>query len=112
MTTTTMFRSTSPAERTLGGAHRDDQLGRLSPRELEVLALMAEGLSNRAIGERLTVELKTVEAHVSSVFTKLGLNEDRHANRRVGAVLVFLHRRSPAVRRERSASRNGLGCHA
>jgi DNA-binding NarL/FixJ family response regulator len=64
-------------------------LDQLSRRELEVLALMAEGRSNRAIGERLTVELKTVETHVSRVFTKLGLEEDRRENRRVLAVLTF-----------------------
>src|SRR6476661_3858018 len=56
---------------------RDDPLDQLSPRELEVLALMAEGRSNRAIGEQLAVELKTVETHVSRVFTKLGLDENR-----------------------------------
>jgi DNA-binding NarL/FixJ family response regulator len=57
---------------------------------MEVLTLMAEGRSNRAIGEQLAVELKTVETHVSRVFTKLGLNEDRYENRRVLAVLTFL----------------------
>ena len=81
--TTTVFRPTS-----------DDLLDQLSPRELEVLALMADGRSNRAIGEQLTVELKTVETHVSSVFTKLGLNEDRRENRRVLAVLAFFGRAS------------------
>jgi serine/threonine-protein kinase len=69
---------------------RDDLLDQLSRRELEVLTLMAEGRSNRAIGEQLRVELKTVETHVGRVFTKLGLNEDRHENRRVLAVLTFL----------------------
>ena len=53
---------------------------------------MAEGRSNRAIGEQLDVELKTVETHVGRVFTKLGFNEDRHENRRVLAVLTFLGR--------------------
>ena len=51
---------------------------------------MADGCSNLAIGEQLAVELKTVETHVSRVFTKLGLNEDRLENRRVLAVLAFL----------------------
>ena len=69
-----------------------DLLDHLSPREREVLALMAEGRSNRAIGEQLDVELKTVETHVGRVFTKLGFNEDRHENRRVLAVLTFLGR--------------------
>ena len=92
--TTTLFRSTGAADRAFGGTHRDDLLDQLSPRELEVLALMAEGRSNRAIGERLTVELKTVETHVGRVFTKLGLSEDRHENRRVLAVLTFFGRQS------------------
>jgi len=87
--TTIPFRSARAADRASGGI---DRLGRLSRRELEALALMAEGRSNRAIGEQLNVELKTVEAHVSRVFTKLGLTEDRHENRRVLAVLTFLGR--------------------
>jgi DNA-binding NarL/FixJ family response regulator len=91
--TTTLFGSTSAAaDRAMGGTHRNDRLERLSPRELEVLGLMAEGRSNRAIGEQLTVEIKTVETHVSSVFTKLGLDEHRHENRRVLAVLTFFGR--------------------
>jgi DNA-binding NarL/FixJ family response regulator len=99
--TTTLSGSTSAADRAFGGTRRDDLLDRLSPREQEVLALMAEGRSNRAIGEHLTVELKTVETHVSRVFTKLGLTEDRHENRRVLAVLTFVGRAStgPAIRR-------------
>jgi DNA-binding NarL/FixJ family response regulator len=95
--TTTLFRPTSTVDRASGGAHRDDLLDQLSPRELEVLALMAEGRSNRAIGEQLTVELKTVETHVGRVFAKLGLNEDRQENRRVLAVLRFFGRESPAA---------------
>jgi DNA-binding CsgD family transcriptional regulator len=67
----------------------DDLLDQLSPREVEVLALMAEGRSNRAIADRLAVELKTVETHVGRVFTKLGLGEDRYENRRVLAVLAY-----------------------
>jgi DNA-binding NarL/FixJ family response regulator len=66
------------------------ELDQLSPRELEVLELMAEGRSNRAIGEELTVELKTVETHVGRVFTKLGLHEGRLENRRVLAVLTYV----------------------
>ena len=92
--TTTVFRARGAADRAFGGTHRRDLLEQLSPRELEVLALMAEGRSNRAIGEQLTVELKTVETHVSRVFTKLGLNEDRQENRRVLAVLTFFGRES------------------
>ena len=81
--TTTLFRAPVADDR----AHL---LGQLSPREWEVLALMAEGRSNLAISEQLTIELKTVETHVSRVFTKLGLDEDRYENRRVRAVLILV----------------------
>jgi DNA-binding NarL/FixJ family response regulator len=73
-----------------GGPYPRDLPDHLSRREHEVLALMAEGRSNRAIAEYLSVELKTVETHVGRVFTKLGLEEDRRGNRRVLAVLTFL----------------------
>lgn len=62
----------------------------LSPREQEVLALMARGLSNAAICEELHVSVKTVEPIVSSVFTKLGLRPDAANNRRVLAVVAYL----------------------
>ncbi len=88
--TSTLLRPTRAADRVCGARHRDALLDRLSPRELEVLALMAQGWSNRAIGEHLVVELKTVETHVGRVFTKLGLNEDRYENRRVLAVLTYV----------------------
>jgi DNA-binding NarL/FixJ family response regulator len=94
MTTQTLTRPASSTDRRFGTTPPDDPLAQLSPREREVLALMAEGRSNRAIGERLAVELKTVETHVGRVFTKLGLDEDRHENRRVLAVLTFLGRGS------------------
>jgi DNA-binding NarL/FixJ family response regulator len=95
--TTTLFRAIRATDYASGGTHRADLLDPLTPRELEVLALMAEGRSNRAIGEQLTVELKTVETHVSRVFTKLGLNKDRDENRRVLAVLTFFGRESTAA---------------
>jgi len=66
------------------------RLDQLTRREHQVLGLMAEGRSNGAIGEQLTVEAKTVEAHVSRVFTKLGLTEVTGENRRVLAVLTYL----------------------
>jgi len=75
----------------------DDPLDSLTAREHEVLALVAEGLSNRAIGERLFVTERTVEAHVKQIFTKLGLGPDAGHHRRVLAVLAFL-RGSPAPR--------------
>jgi DNA-binding NarL/FixJ family response regulator len=90
--TTTMIRPTVLPDRPYAEIRRRDPLGQLSRRELQVLTLMAEGRSNRAIGETLDVELKTVETHVSRIFTKLGLNEDRTENRRVLAVLTFLGR--------------------
>lgn len=66
-------------------------LGELSDREREVLALMAEGRSNRAIADRLFLSHKTVEAHVKHVFTKLGLEiESPDDHRRVLAVLAHL----------------------
>jgi DNA-binding NarL/FixJ family response regulator len=68
-------------------------LGRLTRREHQVLTLMAEGRSNVAIGEQLTVEVKTVETHISRVFTKLGLAEVTGENRRVLAVLTYLRPR-------------------
>jgi DNA-binding NarL/FixJ family response regulator len=68
------------------------QLDHLTRRERQVLALMAEGKSNGAIGDQLTVGVKTVEAHISRVFTKLGLTEVTGENRRVLAVLAYLSR--------------------
>jgi len=65
-------------------------LDRLSEREREVLGLIAEGLSNQAIAAELSVTERTVEAHVTHVLTKLGLEEDPTAHRRVQAVLAFL----------------------
>ena len=62
----------------------------LSPREEEVLGLIAEGLSNRAIEERLVISPKTVEAHVSRIFAKLDLPPSGDVHRRVLAVLAYL----------------------
>ena len=62
----------------------------LTPREREVLSLMAEGLSNAGIAQRLVITEGAVEKHVTSIFTKLGLPPDESDNRRVLAVLRYL----------------------
>lgn len=69
-------------------------LEQLTDREREVLACIAEGLSNRAIAERLVVTLKTVETHVGQIFLKLDLREEVHEHRRVTAVLTYLRETS------------------
>ncbi len=69
---------------------RAGHLDGLSPREREVLELMARGLSNAAICEELHLSIKTVEPVVSTIFTKLGLHADSASNRRVLAVLAFV----------------------
>ena len=67
-----------------------DPVERLSPREREVLELMAEGRSNQAIGQRLFISPRAVEKHVTSIFVKLGLPAAGEDHRRVLAVLQFL----------------------
>jgi DNA-binding NarL/FixJ family response regulator len=69
---------------------RNDRLEALTEREREVLALMAEGRSNSAIAETLVVSDGTVEKHVSSIFSKLGLEPGESSHRRVLAVLAYL----------------------
>lgn len=67
-----------------------DALADLTEREREVLALMAQGLTNVALSEELVLSLKTIEGHVRSVFAKLGLEQGEREHRRVLAVLQFL----------------------
>ena len=76
---------------TLVGRRRGaDPVSELTPREREVLELMAEGRSNKAIAERLVVTERAVEKHVTSIFGKLRLPTDVHDHRRVLAVLAYL----------------------
>jgi DNA-binding NarL/FixJ family response regulator/class 3 adenylate cyclase len=72
----------------LGRTRKDDPLERLTPREREVLELMAEGRSNQAIADRLFVTLRAVEKHVTSIFVKLDLPATTDDHRRVLAVLA------------------------
>ena len=65
-------------------------LARLTPREREVLSLLAEGRSNAAVAEGLVLSERAVEKHINSIFAKLNLPETRDAHRRVKAVLLFL----------------------
>ncbi len=70
--------------------HRDSPLRHLTPRELEVLAEIAQGRSNTAIAESLVLSQRAVEKHINSLFSKLGLTEVREVHRRVTAVLMYL----------------------
>ncbi len=77
--------------RLLASNARNEPLGRLTPREREVLELMAEGRSNAAIGQRLFLSDSAVGKHTASIFSKLGLAPSDDDNRRVLAVLAFLN---------------------
>jgi DNA-binding NarL/FixJ family response regulator len=74
----------------VGRRRGDDPLGELTPREREVLGLMAEGRSNQGIAERLVVTERAVEKHVTSIFSKLNLPAATADHRRVLAVLAYL----------------------
>jgi DNA-binding NarL/FixJ family response regulator len=74
----------------LARQRHDDPIGRLTPREREVLELMATGSSNQGIAERLVITQRAVEKYVSSIFGKLGLPSSPSESRRVLAVLLFL----------------------
>jgi DNA-binding NarL/FixJ family response regulator len=77
-------------ERLLTRRSAADPLASLTPRETEVLALMAEGRNNAGIAEALVVTLAAVEKHTQRIFAKLGLSPDDQAHRRVAAVLAYL----------------------
>jgi DNA-binding NarL/FixJ family response regulator len=74
----------------LAKRRRDDPLTALTPRETEVLELMAQGRSNQGIADKLTITLRAVEKYVSSIFAKLGLPTGCGDSRRVLAVLLYL----------------------
>jgi DNA-binding NarL/FixJ family response regulator len=76
--------------RLLGRRRQEDPLAEISPREREVLQLMAEGRSNHAIASELVVTERAVEKHVTSIFTKLNLPPTADDHRRVLAVLTYL----------------------
>jgi DNA-binding NarL/FixJ family response regulator len=76
----------------LVGGHRGSMLDELSERERDVLSLLAEGRSNRAIAKRLYLSPRAVERHIQAIFAKLRLPESEDDNRRVLAVLALLGR--------------------
>ncbi len=84
---------------------RDERMGRLTERERSVLALIAEGKSNQAIGQALFVSEASVEKHITSLFQKLDLEQDEHGNRRVLAALVHLEHGGPGSAPQNGATR-------
>ena len=74
----------------VGRRRQEDPISELTPREREVLELMAEGRSNRGIADRLVVTERAVEKHVTSIFSKLDLTPTVEDHRRVLAVLAYL----------------------
>ena len=77
--------------RLVGRKRTAGPLDRLTPREAQVLALIAEGRSNAGIAQELVVTVAAIERHVTSIFDKLGLHASPEAHRRVLAVLKYLH---------------------
>jgi DNA-binding NarL/FixJ family response regulator len=72
---------------------KSSELDSLTPREVEVLGQMAQGKSNTSIAAALVLSERAIEKHTNSIFSKLGLSEERDLNRRVSAVLVYLQNR-------------------
>jgi DNA-binding NarL/FixJ family response regulator len=77
--------------RMVGRPRSDSPIDSLTPREREVLSLMAEGRSNQGIADVLVVTVAAVERHITSIFDKLGLPRSAEQHRRVLAVLTYLH---------------------
>jgi DNA-binding NarL/FixJ family response regulator len=77
----------------LGGRKPDDPLERLTPREREVLGLMAEGRSNAAIAQELVLTVGAVEKHIANTFMKPGLAQSETDHRRVLAVLAYVQQK-------------------
>ena len=85
------------------GAH--PSLAKLTPREQEILAEIAQGKSNTAIAKSLVLSKRAVEKHIHSIFFKLGLTEAEDVSRRVKAALLFLAEEAPDVREGPAAAR-------
>ena len=80
--------------RLIGPGRRDDPLKALTPRERDVLALMAEGRTNMGVARKLWLTDRTVETHVGSILAKLGINDSDEDHRRVLVVLTYLGQRN------------------
>jgi DNA-binding NarL/FixJ family response regulator len=74
----------------LGRRRKRSGVDQLSPRELDVMAAMAEGKSNRGIADALVISVPAVEKHITRIFEKLKINAVESEHRRVHAVLTFL----------------------
>jgi DNA-binding NarL/FixJ family response regulator len=76
--------------------NEESPLAELTPRELEILADIAQGMSNQAIADHIVVTKRAVEKHINAIFLKLGLTESEDVSRRVKAALIYLARRPEA----------------
>jgi DNA-binding NarL/FixJ family response regulator len=75
----------------------DSPLDELTPREIEVLSKIAEGMNNEAIAEQLVLTKRAVEKHINAIFLKLGLSVQKDVSRRVKAALIYLAEQEPGV---------------